>query len=54
MTLPSRNGCAMLMKTKVPNIIGKWKNALAGAFIGTGVAIVYDLITKYSNNAKNK
>lgn len=40
-----------LRKTKVPNIVGKWKNAMTGAFIGTGIAIIADIIiTKICNN----
>lgn len=40
-----------LRKTKVPNILGKWKNALAGAFVGTAVMLIADLIM---NNRKSK
>ncbi len=43
-TVASRGGLAMKQKTKVPNIVGKWKNALIGAFIGTAFAAVYDFI----------
>lgn len=48
---PTRGGLATKMKTKVPNILGKWKNALAGAFIGMGVMLIADLIM---NNRKSK
>ncbi len=52
---PIRGGLATKMKTKVPNIIGKWKNALAGAFIGTGIAMILDfIITKNYNNKTPK
>lgn len=41
-----------LRKTKVPNTLGKWKNAFAGAFIGTGVMLIADLIINHRKDKK--
>ena len=44
------DGKQVLAKTKAPNIVGKWNNTLAGAFVGIGLATIYDLFTKKVNS----
>lgn len=40
----------VMAKTKVPNTVGKWKNAFAGAFIGTALVVIYDILKKINKN----
>lgn len=44
------DGKQVLAKTKTPNIVGKWKNALTGAFVGVGFATIYDLFTNHKKS----
>lgn len=44
------DGKQVLSKTKAPNIVGKWKNTLAGAFVGIGLATIYDLFTNHKKS----